>query len=193
MIWTAQQENAHERIDQASYTEAIPVKRKGLSVLGVLVLLIAGTAFVRYYNPFAPANIDKLLSREAAKMPNVNFIDDVGMMMSTRLLVTKKYEKWWRKLEDDMRGSGASDAEIRGVLATAHKHFSGGDIESGFIYGVPVKAKRVWVRFKPVWIIKFGWGLGYDGDGMIEPPDHVRTLAIEARKPYRELAMQTCG
>ena len=168
------------------------MKRTLLFVLVGLVFLIALGAFVHYYNPFAPTDINKLLSREAGRMPSVKIIGNDSMMISTHHLVVRKYANWWRKIEADMHKSGASDAEIRGVLATAHKHFAGGDDKSSFIYGVPIKAKRAWVRFRPVWIIKFGWGLGYEGEGMIEPPDHVRSLAIEAHKPYRELAMQTC-
>jgi hypothetical protein len=79
------------------------------------------------------------------------------------------------------------------VLATARKHFS--QSINVFIYGVPVKAKRIWVRFQPVWVIKFGWGVGDDNPktGLTEPPSHVRTLVIGGRKPYKQLGMCTCG
>jgi len=163
-----------------------------LVATGVLVLLIAGAAFFHYYNPLAPTDSDELAAKKLGSMPALPSSVRFGEMTTgmTHLQVIEKYEDYWQKIEDDMHKSGVSDAEVRGVLATARREFGGDD--SGFIYGVPIKAERVWVRFKPVWVIKFGWGTG-ESSFYTEPPGHVRTLVIERQRPYRQLGMATCG
>ena len=166
------------------------------TLLALSLIVIAGTAaFIHYYNPFQPGDLDLFLSKELTRIPKLHSISQEGMTHATHTQVLKKYDSQWKKIEDAMHESGASDTEVRGVITTARKHFSYIDDYSGFNYGVPVDAKRVWFRFKPIWIIKFRWGVGYEDPktGLTEPPSHIRVLAIDAREPYKQLAMQTCS
>ena len=166
------------------------MKRKLLFTSTALLVLAGAAGFVHYYNPFAP-RIGGLLRFEPGK---VRGLENAQMKYQTRAQTARKYQRYWNDIEAAMRGSGASDGEVRGVLATAQKHFSFHD-EYSFIYGVPVHARRVWHRFQPIWIISFRWGVGYDdfSRGLTEPPGHVRVLGISGRKPYKQLDTWTCG
>lgn len=170
------------------------MKRKKIFAISVAFVVLIAAAFVHYYNPFA-RSVDSIISRQFATMRGAKLGQEEMMMTQlTNAQVNKKWSFRWKILEDEMRKKGASDAEIKGVIATAHKHFSSQSYDSSYTYGVPVGVTRVWYRFQPIWIIKFGWGMGSDNQGDItEGPSHRRVLGISARKPYKLLGMQTCG
>lgn len=164
--------------------------------LPAIIAAVTISTFIHFYNPLASQNMDTLLSKELSCMPRMRHFSNDGQMLSiSKLQIDKKYECEWKDTQDEMRKTGASDEEINGVLKTAHRHFSYTSSDDCYTYGVPVKARRIWIKFKPVWIIDFRWGVGSENPkwGLTEPPSHVRALAIEGRKPYKKLGMQTCS
>jgi hypothetical protein len=171
------------------------MKRPRVIVLIAVILATGAYSLIHYYNPFAPADIDEMLSLGPDKMELIAFKDTGGMTQMTLAQVNRKYERNWRDLETLMRKTGASDEEVRGVLASVRKEFSFKGEYTDFIYGVPTGVRRIWHRFQPVWIINFHWGIGYEDPkgGLTESPSHVRTYAISGRKPFKVLGMRTCG
>ncbi len=166
------------------------MKPNRLILLVIAVILVVLAATWRLYNPLAPSGVKALIDSELKEMPGAE-LDGGGMMMNvTYAQVMRKWESKWKDMERSVRRGAASESEAEGVLATARKHFGSGDNE--FFYGVPVQTKRIWYRFRPVWIIKFRWGIGSDG-GPTEPPSHIRTLGISGTKPHKLLAVSTCG
>jgi len=158
--------------------------------------VLIGAAALHYYNPLVSSDMNKLLSGDLEKMPGLRHPDPgMTMLHISHTQLMKKFEREWKDTEVEMKRTGASNDEIKGVLGSARLHFAYKGSAGDFIYGVPVSARRIWLRFRPVWIIDFRWGVGSENPkwGMTEPPGHVRALAIEGRKPYKILAMQTCS
>ena len=166
-----------------------------LALCGVFLLLRIG---LWAYKPLTIPTAETLADREFAHACRLPGIKDWGMEIgkSGAKASLDRAQKQWRALERDMRSSGTPKTEVEGVLRTARAHFGKpGSSADGFLYGVPVDAKRTWIRWKPVWVIRFGWGIGDASSdrGLTEPPSHKRVLVIDARKPFKILAMQTCG
>ena len=169
------------------------MKGKRVKVLLLIVFSAAVAGFMHYYNPLAPAKIDDILSKELNGMPHLRHKGkSVGMLPISRAELMKKYERDWKETEVEIRKAGASKEELEGIMRTARKHFSGTIDGDSYMYGVPVRARRIWIKFKPIWIVDFRWGIGEKG-GFIESPDHVQAIAIDARKPYNQLGMASCN
>ncbi len=97
----------------------------------------------------------------------------------------------WQKAGAEMVRSGASRAEVAGVMHTAVGVLG----TRKNTYGIPLYRVRGTLSERPVWVIGCGWGnadILPDAPRPQELPGHYWWMVIDARSPYALLGSASC-